>query len=321
MKADPAFSVKTGTSLEACLPFARLTRSLGLYAFRGVWGYASGRALVRAWPLRSGVHGCFGIELAGWLQLRISFRLSIVDAFARCASSPIPTPPLRCLRFRRSRSMPMARGDPNGYRERLILSLEPASGRPALRAANDAGRLFAGAPSPEAAEGCLCAPGTRTALQLAKVRVRSRSPSAGRRPTRCRPATRRASSPRRQASAREALIERNELAPTRLKVGQVLYLPKGGKAPVAPRAVAVNTTSLLRAKSAPDVHVVKTTHVSGARHKPQSAPAPASSPTRSSAGRTRKWQAPSSCRRRSPCRATVSAGRCRAHHLRVRHQA
>ena len=164
MKADPAFSVKTGTSLEACLPFARLTRSLGLYAFRGVRGYASGRALVRAWPLRSGVHGCFGIELAGWLQLRISFRLSIVDAFARCAT-------------RRSQHHRVAASDsvgvglcqwhrrPEWLPERLILSLEPASGRPALRAANDAGRLLAGAPSPEAAEGCLCAPGTRTALQ------------------------------------------------------------------------------------------------------------------------------------------------------------
>src|SRR6476659_5390502 len=38
----------------------------------------------------------------------------------------------------------------------------------------------------------------------------------------------------------KALVERNNLTPTRLKVGQVLYLPKGGKAPVAPRAVAAN---------------------------------------------------------------------------------
>jgi murein DD-endopeptidase MepM/ murein hydrolase activator NlpD len=80
----------------------------------------------------------------------------------------------------------------------------------------------------------------------------------------------------------KALIERNDLTPTRLKVGQVLYLPKGGKAPVAPRAVAANDKPAPAQGSAPDVHVVKTTMVqapgsqSGA--KPQSAPAPASSP-------------------------------------------
>ena len=75
-----------------------------------------------------------------------------------------------------------------------------------------------------------------------------------------------------------ALIERNNLDPTRLRIGQTLYLPKGGKAPVAPRAVAANQS---KPASAPDVHVVKTTAISppGQRAKPapktQAAPAPA----------------------------------------------
>ncbi|MGH6824986.1 peptidoglycan DD-metalloendopeptidase family protein [Methyloceanibacter sp.] len=76
----------------------------------------------------------------------------------------------------------------------------------------------------------------------------------------------------------KALIERNDLAPTRLRIGQTLYLPKGGKAPVAPRAVAAN-----QSKPAPDVRVVKTTTIEppGQREKSQpaakaqAAPAPA----------------------------------------------
>src|SRR5262249_56345345 len=74
----------------------------------------------------------------------------------------------------------------------------------------------------------------------------------------------------------KALIERNDLAPTRLKVGQVLNLPKGGKAPVAPRAVASKESKPASPPSAaPDVHVVNTTQVqppaSQAGTKPQSA--------------------------------------------------
>jgi murein DD-endopeptidase MepM/ murein hydrolase activator NlpD len=81
----------------------------------------------------------------------------------------------------------------------------------------------------------------------------------------------------------KALIERNDLAPTRLKVGQVLNLPKGGKAPVAPRAVASKESKPASPPSAaPDVHVVKTTQVqppaSQSGTKPQSAPAVASDP-------------------------------------------
>ena len=53
--------------------------------------------------------------------------------------------------------------------------------------------------------------------------------------------------------------------------GQTLYLPKGGKAPAAPRAVAANQS---KPASAPDVHVVKTTAISppGQGAKPQPAP-------------------------------------------------
>jgi murein DD-endopeptidase MepM/ murein hydrolase activator NlpD len=63
----------------------------------------------------------------------------------------------------------------------------------------------------------------------------------------------------------KALIERNNLEPTRLKIGQVLYLPKGGKAPAKPPAVAANESKpapSARAQGpAPDVHVVKTTAI------------------------------------------------------------
>ena len=52
------------------------------------------------------------------------------------------------------------------------------------------------------------------------------------------------------------LIVRNDLKPPRLKVGQVLYLPKGGKAP-APAVVAAKKPS----SPAPDVKVVKTTTI------------------------------------------------------------
>jgi murein DD-endopeptidase MepM/ murein hydrolase activator NlpD len=78
----------------------------------------------------------------------------------------------------------------------------------------------------------------------------------------------------------KALIERNDLTPTRLKVGQVLYLPKGGKAPAMPRAVAANDKKPAPSQGSPDVHVVKTTTVTapGSGAKVQSAPAEASAP-------------------------------------------
>jgi murein DD-endopeptidase MepM/ murein hydrolase activator NlpD len=72
-----------------------------------------------------------------------------------------------------------------------------------------------------------------------------------------------------------ALIERNNLDPTRLRIGQTLYLPKGGKAPVAPRAVAANES-----KPTPDVHVVKTTAIQPPEpaEKPHQAPKPQAVP-------------------------------------------
>ena len=88
----------------------------------------------------------------------------------------------------------------------------------------------------------------------------------------------------------KALVERNNLAPTRLKIGQVLYLPKGGKASAERPPVAANESkpapSARAQGSAPDVHVVKTTAIPAPRQaadksqsgsKTQSAPAVASS--------------------------------------------
>ena len=84
----------------------------------------------------------------------------------------------------------------------------------------------------------------------------------------------------------KALVERNNLAPTRLKVGQVLYLPKGGKAPAERPAVAANESKpapSARAQGpAPDVHVVKTTAIPAPRQaadKSQSGSKTQSAPT------------------------------------------
>ncbi len=79
-----------------------------------------------------------------------------------------------------------------------------------------------------------------------------------------------------------ALIERNNIDPTHLRIGQVIYLPKGGKASAAPRAVAVDESKPTPAqRSAPDVHVVKTTPIqapgSQSASKTQAKPAVAGS--------------------------------------------
>ena len=82
----------------------------------------------------------------------------------------------------------------------------------------------------------------------------------------------------------KALVERNNLAPTRLKVGQVLYLPKGGKAPAErPAANESKPAPSARAQGpAPDVHVVKTTAIPAPRQaadKSQSGSKTQSAPT------------------------------------------
>ena len=60
----------------------------------------------------------------------------------------------------------------------------------------------------------------------------------------------------------KALIARNDLKPPRLKVGQVLYLPKGGKAPATVAAAPKKSV-------APAVQVVKTTPIAPPAAKPQ----------------------------------------------------
>jgi murein DD-endopeptidase MepM/ murein hydrolase activator NlpD len=62
----------------------------------------------------------------------------------------------------------------------------------------------------------------------------------------------------------KALIARNELKPPRLKVGQVLYLPKGGKAS-APATIAAAPKKSV----APAVQVVKTTAIAPPADKPR----------------------------------------------------
>ena len=96
-------------------------------------------------------------------------------------------------------------------------------------------------------------PSPATQSSLAKVRAASQSADeetykvqAGDTPT---------SIAQKTGVSVKALIARNDLKPPRLKVGQLLYLPKGGKAP-APATVAAAKKS-----AAPDVHVVKTTAI------------------------------------------------------------
>ena len=81
----------------------------------------------------------------------------------------------------------------------------------------------------------------------------------------------------------KALIARNELKPPRLKVGQVLYLPKGGKAP-APTTVAAAPKKSV----APAVQVVKTTPIAPPADKPQASAKPQAAATCVRGGRRRR---------------------------------
>jgi murein DD-endopeptidase MepM/ murein hydrolase activator NlpD len=67
----------------------------------------------------------------------------------------------------------------------------------------------------------------------------------------------------------KALIARNDLKPPRLKVGQVLYLPKGGRSP-APTTVAAAPKKSV----APAVQVVKTTPIAPPADKPKASAKP-----------------------------------------------
>jgi murein DD-endopeptidase MepM/ murein hydrolase activator NlpD len=71
----------------------------------------------------------------------------------------------------------------------------------------------------------------------------------------------------------KALIARNDLKPPRLKVGQVLYLPKGGKAPTPTTVAAAPKKSV-----APAVQVVKTTTIAPPANKPQAPAKPQATP-------------------------------------------
>ena len=67
----------------------------------------------------------------------------------------------------------------------------------------------------------------------------------------------------------KALIALNDLKPPRLKVGQVLYLPKGGKAPAPAKVAAAPKKSV-----APAVQVVKTTPIAPPADKPRASAKP-----------------------------------------------
>ena len=117
----------------------------------------------------------------------------------------------------------------------------------------------------------------------------------------------------------KALIARNDLKPPRLKVGEVLYLPKGSK-PAAAAVAAAPKKSV-----APAVQVVKTTPIAPP-DKPQ-APGEAASRTLC-CRRGRRWRAepasgeqPAASRARAHVRQQLPLAGAGPDHLRVRHQA
>ena len=89
------------------------------------------------------------------------------------------------------------------------------------------------------AAGRLCAACAPPRPNLAKVRAAT-GPGAGGEIYKVQAGDTPRSIAQKAGVSERALIERNDLEPTRLRIGQMLYLPKGGKAPVAPRAVAAN---------------------------------------------------------------------------------
>ena len=169
-------------------------------------------------------------------------------------------------------------GDPNGYQSgSYSRSSLPPAGQPYAPQTTPAGYSPA-PPALKPQKAAYAAPAPAPRSSLAKVGVVAES-ERGAETYKVQAGDTPRLIAQKTGVSEKVLIERNELAPTRLKVGQVLYLPKGGKAPVAPRAVAVNDNKPAPTqKSAPDVHVVKTTMFQAPGAKPQSAPAPASSP-------------------------------------------
>ena len=116
----------------------------------------------------------------------------------------------------------------------------------------------------------------------------------------------------------KALIARNDLKPPRLKVGEVLYLPKGSK----PAAAAVAAAP--RKSVAPAVQVVKTTPIAPP-DKPQSQAKPQAAPAADEdvvGGREpASGEQPAASRARADVRQQLPLAGAGPHHLRVRHQA
>ena len=164
-----------------------------------------------------------------------------------------------------------AQGVPNGSGSYARSNLPPAS-QPYTQATPAAYSPAAPGLKPQRAAYAPPAPAPRSSL--AKVRA------AGHSATDQTYKVQQGDTPRSIAQktgvSEKALIARNDLDPTRLRIGQVLYLPKGGKAPVA---VAGNES---KPAAAPDIRVVKTTTITAPDKpqggtKPQIAPAVASS--------------------------------------------
>ena len=169
-----------------------------------------------------------------------------------------------------------AQGDPNAYRGGSYsrASLPPVS-QPYAQPTQAAYSPATANLKPERAAYVSPAPPPRP--NLAKVRAAA-GPGAAGEVYKVQAGDTPRSIAQKAGASEKALIERNNLDPTRLRIGQTLYLPKGGKAPVAPRAVAANQS---KPAPSPDVHVVKTTAISppGPGEKSQPAPKAQATPT------------------------------------------
>jgi murein DD-endopeptidase MepM/ murein hydrolase activator NlpD len=169
-----------------------------------------------------------------------------------------------------------AQGGPNGYQggSHSRSSLPPAS-QPYSQATPAAYSPAAANLKPERA--AYVPPSSAPRSNLSKVRAAT-GPGAGGEVYKVQAGDTPRSIAQKTGVSERALIERNNLDPTRLRIGQTLYLSKAGKAPAAPRAMATNQS---KPAPAPDVRVVKTTAIQppGQREKPQQASKPQPAPT------------------------------------------
>ena len=276
------------------------------------------------------VHSRVGIELLGGAVPVSLFRLSFLRSTRSESPAPLADPnttaSLPPIPPSRSTPRPLQpQRIPEQLSERLVLPLEPAAGVATLYS-GDARRLFAANCKLKPERAAYAPPAPPPRPNLAQVRAAT-GPGAGGEIYKVQAGDTPRSIAQKAGVSERALTERNNLDPTRLRIGQTLYLPKGGRAPIAPRAVAANQS---KPAPAPDVHVVKTTAIQppGQGGKPQPAakaqaaptPAVASSDEVIGAQNPQVASTQQSFLRLSQCPQQLPLAGAGAHDLRVRQQ-